>query len=217
MKSDFIKKFILPPGPILGLILAGMLLLSAVLYYRAVRIQRFLEPALAISQPRNEFARSINSLLIKEFGTEEVRGIRFKTGSIFVEGSLLFDNGNSMKGSADIILKKLGHVFMSALNDSNTRAHIDLILVSANFQVNPDTKRNSKMRIDMQHKAELILYSMYNSEPELEKNYGTYLAATAMPVSASAEEASWVEFRIIPTELVHIEMLLKLGKYTQRN
>ncbi|MDO9288684.1 MAG: hypothetical protein Q7T83_07825 [Thermodesulfovibrionales bacterium] len=216
MKSDFIKKFILPPGPILGLILAGMLLLSAVLYYRAVKIQRFLEPALAISQPRNEFARSINSLLLKEFGTEEVRGIRFKTGSIFVEESLLFDNGNSMKESAYTILKKLGHVFMSALNDSNTRAHIDLILVSATFPVNPDTKRNSKMRIDMQHKAELILYSMYKSEPELEKNYGTYLAATALPVSASAQETSWVEFRIIPTELVHIEMLLKLGKYTQR-
>ena len=217
MKSDFIKKFILPPGPILGLMLAGMLLLSAVLYYRAVRIQRFLEPALAISQPRNEFARSINSLLIKEFGTEEVRGIRFKTGSVFVEGSLLFDNGNSMKGSAYTILKKLGHVFMSALNNSNTRAHIDLILVTARFPVNPDTKLNNKMRIDMRRNAELILYSMYKSEPELEKNYGTYLAATAMPVSASAEEASWVEFRIIPTELVHIEMLLKLGKYTQRN
>ncbi len=215
MKSDFIKKFILPPGPTLGLMLAGMLLLSAVLYYRAVRIQRFLEPALAISQPRNEFARSINRLLIKEFGTEEVRGIRFKTGSIFVEGSLLFDNGNSMKGSADIILKKLGHIFMSALNDSNTKSHIDLILVTARFPANPDTKLDSKMRINMQRKAELILYSMYKSEPELEKNYGTYLAATAMPVSASAQETSWVEFRIIPTELVHIEMLLKLGKYAQ--
>lgn len=216
MKSSFMKKFILPPGPILGLMLVGLLLLSAVLYYRAVKIQRFLEPALAISQPRSEFAGSISSLLLKEFEAEESRGIRFTMGSVFVEESLLFDNSSSLKESAPAILKKLGHVFMAALNDSDIRSHIDLILVSARFIVNQDTKDNIKMRADMQHKAELILYSIFKSEPELEKNYGSYFAAAAVaiPAGVPSQETNWVEFRIIPTELAHIEMLMRLGKYT---
>ncbi|TAL23538.1 MAG: hypothetical protein EPN94_09300 [Nitrospirae bacterium] len=216
MKSAFIKKFILPPGPVFGLILAGLLLLSAVLYYRAVKIQRFLEPALAISLPRSEFAGSISSLLVKEFGAEEVRGISFKMGSIFIEESLLFDNGNNMKESAHTILNKLGHVFMTALNDRNTRSHIDLIIVGSRFTVTRDTKRNIELRTNMQHKAELILYSIYKSEPELEENYGSYFAATAtaIPVSAPSQDTNWVEFRIVPSELAHIEMLMRLGKYT---
>ena len=40
---------IAPAGPLLSLALIGVMLLSAVLYYRAVRIQRFLEPSVAVT------------------------------------------------------------------------------------------------------------------------------------------------------------------------
>ncbi len=213
MKSDFIKKFIIPAGPILGVTLVGLLLLSAVLYYRAVKIQRFLEPALAISQPRNEFTQSINSLLLKEFGSGAVRGIRFTTGSIFVQESLMFADDNTMKKSARDILTRLNNVFMAALSNDSTRSHVGLILVSARFPLNADPDINTSMRIKMQRMSELIIEYMYNAEPGLEKNYGTFFAATARPVNASDEEPAWVEFRIIPSELVHIEVLQRLGKY----
>jgi len=68
MKKVSINKFILPPGPILILTLIGLLLLSALLYYRAVKIQRFLEPVLAITQPRIAFSKNIYNLLLREFG-----------------------------------------------------------------------------------------------------------------------------------------------------
>ena len=98
MKEVRIKKFILPPGPILILTLIGLLLLSALLYYRAVRIQRFLEPALAITQPRITFSKNINNLILREFGKEESKGIKFRTGSILVEQSLLVDGVHNING-----------------------------------------------------------------------------------------------------------------------
>lgn len=213
MKIDHIRKLILPPEPILSLLLIGLLLLSAVLYYRAVNIQRFLEPALAISQPRNQFAQNINRLLLREFGTERVRGIRFVMGSIIVEWSLFFDRDNNMRESAHIILRQLSNVFMSAMNDGNIRSQIELIIVSVRFPLNPNTELNNKMRLRMQHISEQILDSMYKAEPRLAENYGTYFAATSMPMRASENEVYVVEFLIVPSELVHIELLQRLQRY----
>jgi len=74
------KKFILPPGPILSLALIGLLILSAILYYQAVKIQRFLEPALAVSQPKMKFTQNMNNLLTKEFAKKGDRGRQIKVG-----------------------------------------------------------------------------------------------------------------------------------------
>ncbi len=213
MKMDSIRKFISPPGPILSLALIGLLLLSAVLYYRAINIQRFMEPALAISQPRIEFAENIRRLILKEFGTKKIEGIKFTIGSILVEESLLSGSGNDIEKS--VILNKLSRVFLSALEDPNIRAHIDLILVSKRLPLGSDTKLNEKMRAQIQQGSELILRSMYKAEPQLEMDYGTYFAATAMPVNALEKETNWVEFRIIPSELVHVELLQRLHKYVR--
>lgn len=213
MKKYSIRKFVFPPGPILSLTLIGLLLLSAVLYYRAINMQRFLEPALAISQPRIDFAKNIRSLIAKEFGEKKIEGIKFTTGSIFVEESLLFGRGQKIEESE--ILKKLSRVFLSALKDPNIRAHINLILVSTTLPLSSDTELNKKMRLKIQHTAELILNAMYKAEPGLEMDYGTYFAATAMPMNLSEEEIRWVEFRIIPSELVHIELLQRLHKYVR--
>ncbi|MBI4689190.1 MAG: hypothetical protein HY754_02815 [Nitrospirae bacterium] len=216
MKFRSIKEYILPPEPILSLILIGFLILSGIVYYRAVKIQRFLEPALAVSQPRSEFTRNINKLLVKEFGLEAVRGVKFSMGSIFIEESLLFDKDNRLKESAYSMLKKLGNVFISALSSKNTRLHIDLILINARFPVDSSEELNNRQRLRMQLVADLILDSMYRESPELEKNYSTYFAATAMPVSPPEKGTSdFVEFRIIPSELIHIGLIQRLHKYVQ--
>ncbi len=215
MKAESIKKFILPPGPILILMLIGLLLLSAVLYYRAIKIQRFLEPALAISEPRLRFSQSMNNRLSQEFGTMKISGIRFKAGSIYVEQSLLFDNARREKGAETEILKKLSRVFLAALSDPDMRNNISLILVSTRQPLGPDTALNQEMRTLMQERSLRILNSLYWAEPELEKNFGMYFAATTMPVKAAWEELNWVEFRIVPTERLHIDVLQRLMKYMQ--
>lgn len=208
-----IKKFILPPGPILILTLIGLLLLSALLYYRAIKIQRFLEPALAITQPKIIFSKNINNLLLREFGKEESEGIKFRTGSILVESSLLLAGVHKTDGENTVVLEKLGHVFQAALSDPAIRENISLIIVSTRLPISPEISSNKEFRNQAQTRAELILNSMYKVSPGLEREYGKYFAATALPVDPVGKDADWIEFRIIPTERLHVEVLQRLEKY----
>jgi hypothetical protein len=214
MNKDQIKKVILPPGPILIITLIGLLLLSALLYYRAIKIQRFLEPALAMSQPRIKFSKNINNLLLKEFGKEEIKGIKFRTGSIFVEQSLLFADVQNINSAEPVILEKLGRVFLSALSDPDIRDNISLIIVITRLPLNSDIRSNKEIRYQSEKRAELIRDSIYAVEPKLEEKYGTYFAATALAVDPVVKETNWIEFRIIPTEMLHIEVLQRLEKYS---
>jgi hypothetical protein len=215
MRENPVRKFVPPLGPLLSLTLIGILVLSALLYYRSVKIQRFLEPALAISQPRMKFTQTINSLITKEFGTGQREGLRFRTGSILIEPALLLNNIHPSKGAEPLILKKLAGVFLTALNDPETRDNISLILVSARLPISPDKEANKEMRAKMRDRAGLILSSLFALEPQLEKTYGAYFAATALSVGAGVKDKDWIEFRIVPTERLHIEVLLRLGKYAQ--
>lgn len=202
MKPNSIKKF-LPKGPVLGITLIAVLLLAGVIYYRAVRIQRFLEPALAISQPRMELAQKIDSLLKKEFGTVIHRGITFTTDSIFVDSSLFSGN--------DLIYGKLGRVFLSILNDVDMRKYVDFILIITKSPFIADHELNKKMHAQMQHTAETILNSLYRAEPQL-TDYVIYFAAVSVPVIIK-DELGWVEFKIVPSEQLHIDVLQSLEKY----
>jgi len=212
MKTEKIGKYLLPPGPILSLTLIGLLLLSAVVYYRAVKIQRFLEPALAISQPRMQFTGEMNNLLMKDFGPEKAAGVTFRSGSVLVEQRLLFSGAPQMAGLEDLTVKKLASVFLAALEDPRTRDHISLFLVSTRLPLSLDAELNKVRRLHLQERADGILASLFAAEPQLEKRYGRYFAATVLPVGTDSE-AAWIEFRIVPTERLHIEVLKRLGKY----
>jgi hypothetical protein len=215
MKFGTAKKFILPPGPILSLTLIGLLLLSAVVYYRAVKIQRFLEPALAFSQPRLQFSQSIDNLLSKEFGEKETRGVRFRAGAILINQSLLFPPGSPLRPDQSEVLHKLGRFFLAALDDPDIRDNVSLILVSTRLPLSTNAELNRIMRFQMQGRALLILNSLYAAEPDIEKKYGKYFAATSLPLDGPPKEAEWIEFRIIPAERFHIILLQRLEKYVQ--
>ncbi|MEJ2695970.1 MAG: hypothetical protein P8013_04910 [Candidatus Sulfobium sp.] len=215
MNMDSFKKYMLPPGPILSLTLIGLMFLSALLYYRAIKIQRFLEPAFAISEPRIQFAQNVNDLLVREFGGGNVDGIRFGGGSIFAEQALLLESEHHEKGLDSGVIEKLSRVFLAALHDPDIRGHVSLILVNAKYRISKDSDLNRTMRSRAQHMADMVLNALYAAEPRLEKYYGGYFAASALPVAAAARESGWIEFRIVPTERMHIEVLQRLGKYVQ--
>jgi len=208
------RKLILQPGPILSLTLIGILLLSAVIYYRANNVQRFLEPALALSEPRLKFSQNIRDILSKEFDTKELKGIRFKSGSIFVEHSLLFEPSRQMKEVNPVVMKKLGRVFISVLQAPETRSNISLILVCMSYPSGTNELLNKEFRFYIQERAVLLLNSLFFVEPGLEKNYGRYFAAAALPASSTLKEPPPLEFRLIPTEQLHIEVLQRLEKYS---
>ncbi|MGE5892995.1 MAG: hypothetical protein ACM34I_02960 [bacterium] len=213
MKIEDIKRIVLPPGPVLGLTLLGILLISALLYYRSVKIQRFLEPALALSQPRSEFAFAVNTLLAEELKTAGIQGVRFELGALIVEESLIFDRHHRMKDSAIHLQKKLGNVLLAVLKDETMRSDIDLILVTAEFPVTPGRDMDRRAQLRAQHKAEAVLGSLVKVQPFLGKDYATYFASTALPMNPSQRPAPVIKYIFIPSEQLHIKVLQSLRKY----
>ncbi|MEN8262962.1 MAG: hypothetical protein ABFR82_05825 [Nitrospirota bacterium] len=211
MRFDRFKKFILPPGPILALTLIGLMFSSALLYYKAVRAQRYLEPSLSIAQPRVDFIQDISRLLVKEFDTEKVNGIILARNYIFVNGSLIFPDPVHRQAIDSKFLKKLSQVFLAMLQDKDMRSQFDLVLVSTRFKVSPRMDVTQKIRTERQRIAESILNSLYQVEPGLINFFGTF-TATAIPVQSNQKD-NWVEFRIIPSEHMHIELMKSLNKY----
>jgi len=215
MKSDAIKKLIPPLGPLFSLTLVGLLLLSAILYYRAVKIQRFLEPALAISEPRMKFNQNIRGLLAKEFSPKQMKGIKFRSGTILVDESLIFESTHSKeRTTGPVVLRKLGRVFIAALDNPEIRENISLILITPRFPLSNDMILNRQGRFAVQDRAALILNSVFSAEPRLERDYTRFFAATAIPaVEFPKKGEAVVEFRIVPTERLHIEVLERLEGY----
>ena len=63
--------------------------------------------------------------------------------------------------------------------------------------------------------AGLLQDSLYEAEPELEQKFRAYFTAAVHPEHLGRGEGGVIELRIIPSELLHIEVLQKLMKYAQ--
>lgn len=208
---NIMKKLILPPGPLLSITLVGMMLLGGMLYMRAIRFQRFVEPALAITQPRNVFTTNVEQLLLNEFSSEEMKGIRYIGDSIYVENSLL--QLGAHRPHEMTVLKKMGRIFLAVLNDSQMRPYVDMILVSTILPISADRDINLIRRKELRDRAGLILNSLYREEPELEQSYSMFFASTVTSAEDPGAKANWVEFRVVNSQLFHIEVLQQLQKY----
>ncbi len=213
MNAKSLWKYVPPVGPILSLLLIGLVLLSAVIYYRAIKIQRFLEPALALSQPRNEFANNINALFQKEFGKEGARGIKISSSSIFMDISVLFSPNGAPKASAEESLRKIARIFQSLMADEHARSEISFVMIIGRYPSNGVTTATAMERLKVQHLTGLIEDTLFHVEPGLARQYAPYFAASALQ-AISAEQVPVVEFRIVPSDFLHIEVLDKLEKYS---
>jgi len=213
MNRSVLWKYVPPAGPVLSLLLIGLVVLSALLYYRAVKIQRFLEPALALSQPRNEFTKNISLNFQQEFGARRIRGIQARTSSIIIDRSLLFSAEGALRPSSKIIIRKLSRLFLSLLADTRTRNNISIVLVAFHYPANDTQPATVAARTQAQQMVGLLQDSLYEAEPELEEKFKSYFAATVHPEHLRRGENGVIELRIIPSELLHIEVLQKLVKY----
>ncbi|MGE5172368.1 MAG: hypothetical protein ACM3MD_00910 [Betaproteobacteria bacterium] len=213
MNGKSLWKYVPPAGPILSLLLVGLVLLSALLYYRAVKIQRFLEPALALSQPRNEFAKKINMIFEKEFGKKSIAGLKVKSSSILIEKSLLFSADGTVKDSAPAEFQKLARIFLSLMKDEQTRSEISLVLIIGRFPSYGAKGSNTMERTQVQRMVGFIQDVLLHVEPELGIRYSTYFAGVVQPTDPQEGNRDVVELRIIPSEFLHIEVLQKLEKY----
>ena len=214
MKGGSLWKYAPPPGPVISLLLIGLVLLSSLLYYRSVKIQRFLEPALALSQPRNEFAKHIRQIIQKEFGAATVKGLNVKTSSIFMDTSLLFSPDGSLKTSAEADLRKLARVFLALMKDEHLRSEIGIILVIGHV---PSLGARVATAVERMQVARLVGFiedALFKLEPELGKGFAPYFASAVQSMDPRQGNVAALEFRIVPSEYLHIEVLEKLEKYS---
>jgi hypothetical protein len=200
-------------GPVISLLLIGLVLLSALLYYRAVKIQRFLEPALAFSQPRNEFAKRINELFRQEFGDRSVNGLKVRRSSVQMQRSLIFEPGGKLKPEGKSILRKLAKVFLALMKDELTRSEIDSVLIVSRFAHRESPGANVTKRMQEQLLVGFIQDALFLEVPELGRGYATYFISATGPLEANKEASEVVDFIIVPSEFLHIEVLEKLEKY----
>jgi len=167
MKIKYFWKYVPAVGPVLSFLLIGLVLLSALLYYRAVKIQRFLEPALAISQPRNEFSRNIKLIFQKEFGAESIKGLKVKGSSILIERSFLFAGDGTLKTSAQADLKKLARIFLLLMDDDQTRSDISLVLIIGRFPSSGTWMKYAAERMNVQSMVGFVQDALFVAEPPL--------------------------------------------------
>jgi hypothetical protein len=215
MNVKTLWKYVPPPGPVLSLLLIGLVLLSSLLYYRSVKIQRFLEPALALSQPRNEFTKNIKQIIQKEFGAGKIEGLNVKASSIFMETSLLFSPDGRLKASAQTDLQKLARVFLALMKDDHLRSEISLVLIVGHFPTSGAREASAAERMMVARMVAFIQDALFKLEPGLGKGYPTYFAAAVRPMNPREGNIDIVEFRIISSEYLHIEVLEKLEKYSR--
>lgn len=213
MNARSLWKYMPPPGPILGLLLIGLVLLSGLLYYRAVKVQRFLEPALALSQPRNEFSKNITRIFQKEFGTESITGLTLTSSSILMERSLLVSGEGRLAPSAKADLRKLASIFLALMKDKHARSEISLVLIIGRFPSHGARGTDVAEWAKAGRIVGFIQDELFRLEPELGTRYATSFASVVQPANPREGNGDVVEFRIVPSEYLHVEVLEKLEKY----
>ena len=73
---------------------------------------------------------------------------------------------------------------------------------------------NAADRMKVERMVGLVQDALFRAEPELGIRYSTYFTVAAQPTNPHEGNKEVVEFRIIPSEFLHIEVLEKLEKYS---
>ncbi len=139
--------------------------------------------------------------------------MKIRSSSIFVDRSVLFEPDGILKKSAQADIHKLARIFLSLMKDDHTRADISLVLIISRYPSGAEWLANAAERMKAQRVIGFIQDALFHEEPELARMYSTYFVASAQPISPHERPSELVELRIIPSELLHIEVLEKLEKY----
>ena len=210
MGSAKLTRFLPPLRVVMTLALMSLLLLSLVVYYRATRIQRFSELALAIYQPQNDFSQKMIGPFIKLFNEKKISTIRHTSNSLFIDESLLVMVAQNNKDNQPTIVRDLGKIFHAILQDPELRSNIELILVSTIGPVSPGMSLSTKNHRTLQVKSESVLRSLFMAEPELEQKYSSFFASTVISATDVERDQYLVEFRFIPNDRLYLKYLQRV-------
>jgi hypothetical protein len=197
---------------VVGAILIGMIILGALVYAKAVKFQRFIEPMLAVLQPRDEFTVRFNSLIREEFGHKE------SNPDVQLQGSVLgvrkaFLTSESPHGKGVSNLDRLGRIFLKLLEDPWMRANTNFIMVSLEVPFSFNQIENHNLRNATADEAELVLLALLNTNQKLKNIFAPLFTSAAISVPPINVPGEWVTFHIMPSEGLHAEVLKRFEKY----
>jgi hypothetical protein len=101
------------------------------------------------------------------------------------------------------------------MKDEQLRSETSLILVIGHVPSSEAREATAAERMQVAHMAGFIEDALFKLEPELGKRYAPYFVSAVRPMDPSQGNVAVVEFRIIPSEYLHIEVLEKLEKYSR--
>lgn len=208
---DKSRKKLIPAEPVVMLTLIGLLLIGAVLYYRAINFQRFLEPSLAVLEPRTTFSSRLRKIASSGLGSSADGKIRVNSTSIMLHKSLFTHNSPHTHPP---VIGKLARVLREILSDPWMTSNIDLVMVKTGVPLEQVLK-DPALAGKMQKQADAVLNALLASEPMLGQGHSRNFAAAAVYTSGAAS-TDWVTLDLIPSERLHIEVLERLGKYAHK-
>ena len=192
------------------LALMSLLLLSLVVYYRAVRIQKFSELALAIYQPQNEFRQKTLGPFIKLFDKKKISRIAYTDNSFCIEEPLLLVGEQNSNIPQQTIMGDLGKTFHEILQDPELRSNIDMILVSTIEPLSPSMSLSNKNFRSLQEKSDSVLWSLFVAEPELKQKYSSFFTSTVISTADVESDQCMIEFRFIPNNRLYTNYLQRV-------
>lgn len=125
-------------------------------------------------------------------------------GNITIDESLVFEvNAYQIRPSGKTFLHALAKAFANVLADPNVRQNIDVVLVQGHTDERGTVAYNRELSAK---RANAVLDYMFEAEPELERDYGAYFAASAYsefrPVNPAKTEAAYQQNRRIEISVV---------------
>ena len=104
-------------------------------------------------------------------------------------------------------------MFLALLRDEAARTEVDRILIVSRFPRQAPAGGNVPPRLQESLRVGFIQDALFLEAPELGRNHASFfLSATGLLDAHMA--ADTVDFLIVPSEFLHIEVLERLEKYT---
>lgn len=212
MRDSQHPRKLVPVEPVVILTLIGMILTGALLYYRSVNFQRFLEPSLAVLEPRTIFASRLSKITSEEIAGEPAGMVVVKRTSIMLHKSLFTQVSDQGLPS---VIPKLSRALLKLLSDDWMAANIEMIIVKTSFPLEAAKSDDFTIQNQMREQSDMVLKAVLGTEPALAARFADRFASTAV-YSRVQGSSDWITLAIIPSERLHIEVLERLGKYAHK-
>ena len=202
---------ILPTEPFITLILIGLLLTGVTLYYKAINLQRFLEPALAVLEPSVTFTSKINKTARNKLSHATDNKIVIRGNNLSIHKSLF---RSAEHKQIPLIVREMGSFIKTILNDKTLSNDIQSVIIKANVPIHAALAEPG-LYDNMRLQAEAVLNTIMQLEPSLASTNAHKMGSLAM-YSKNPGAAEWLTLEVVPSEMLHIKVLERMSKYTNK-